>query len=81
LIHAHDGRLIPLKLDFDWIHIMLRQMTHISTFHTAATDNTGTPVKIERRRWSTPRVIVAEIESTKAGVANIPEASGGLLTS
>jgi hypothetical protein len=60
---------------------MLRQVAHMSTFHTAATDKAETPAKTERRRWSMPRVIVSELESTQAGVANSPEASGGLLTS
>ena len=34
-----------------------------------------------RRRWTPPRVIVAEIEDeTEAGIPALPEADGGLLS-
>jgi hypothetical protein len=39
------------------------------------------PEKPARKPWSPPRVIESDVESTEAGSVNIPEASGGVLTS
>ena len=34
----------------------------------------------KRKPWSPPRVIESEADSTEAGVANVPEGSGGVLS-
>jgi hypothetical protein len=40
-----------------------------------------TQEKPARKPWSPPRVIESDVESTEAGSANIPEVSGGVLSS
>jgi hypothetical protein len=38
--------------------------------------------RVRRKRWSTPQVITAEVDDeTAGGTANLPEASGGVLSS
>jgi hypothetical protein len=54
---------------------------HVPEIEILHSDTIALPDKQERKRWSAPRVIESEIESTEAGLSNAPEASGGLLTS
>jgi hypothetical protein len=53
----------------------------MSEFDPAEAENATRSARRERKPWSTPRLIVSELQSTESGASNVPEASGGLLSS
>jgi hypothetical protein len=62
------------------------EVAAMSEFNIDETEVPATPASPELKpeslkSWSTPRVIVSNFDSTGSGIANIPEASGGVLTS
>ncbi|MGB7036859.1 MAG: hypothetical protein WBD71_15200 [Xanthobacteraceae bacterium] len=52
----------------------------MSEFDPTATDSTDPPAERERKLWSTPRLIVSELQSSEGGAVNVAEATSGILS-